>query len=266
MPVSSSSNLLLLSMSAFHFPYIYSYIPQMHTWWRPSPSAPRANKAKPKKVRFAYKNLFYSPRHTVSSPTPIPTPITPPSTGYGLPGPSPYVVSYAPQNTTTSVPHAVHIYTHPMLDSSSITYDLMDHPSTILTRNNYSLSVRTLRERATTPPLSYLTITSIHLPWTIKVYASNGSYVTLEDVFDSIYRNLRTNITSAEFNLFSNQDDQRRATRAYEKRYRRLRNTRAYDEEKRGGMKRVDFLMGHTKYLGLSNSSRHPDEWQLRIA
>ena len=239
----------------------------MHTWWRPSSSAP--NQSKPKKVRFAYKNFFYSPRHTPSSPsppTPVLTPITPPSTGYGLPGPSPYVVSYAPQNPATTLPYAGHVYTHPMLDSSSITYDLLEHPSTILTRNNYSLSVRTFREPATTPPLSFLTITSIHLPWTIKVYASNAVYVTLEDIFDSIYRNLRTNITSAEFNLFSNQDDQRRATRAYEKRYRRLRNTRAYDEEKRGGMKRVDFLMGHTKFLGLSNTSRHPDEFQLRIA
>ena len=235
----------------------------MHTWWRPS-TAP--TQTKPKKVRFAYKNLFYSPRHAVSSPSPEPTPITPPSTGYGLPGPSPYVLSYAPHNPTTSVPYAGPVYAHPLLDSSSITFDLMEHPSTILTRNNYSLSVRTLREPATTPPLSFLTITSIHLPWVIKVYASNALYVTLEDIFDSIYRNLRTNITSAEFNLFSKQEDQRRATRAYEKRYRRHRNTRAYEEEKRGGMKRVDFLMGHTKFLGLSNSSRHPDEWQLRIA
>ena len=251
-------------MFVFHFPYIYSHIPQMHTWWRPS-TAP--SQTKPKKVRFAYKNLFYSPRHTVSSPSPpAPAPITPPSTGYGLPGPSPYVLSYAPQNQTTSVPYAGLVYVHPLLDSSSVTYDLMEHPSTILTRNNYSLSVRTFREPATTPPLSFLTITSIHLPWIIKVYASNALYVTLEDVFDSIYRNLRTNITSAEFNLFSKQDDQRRATRAYEKRYRRHRNTRAYEEEKRGGMKRVDFLMGHTKFLRLSNSSRHPDELQLRVA
>ena len=35
-------------------------------------------------------------------------------------------------------------------------------------------------------------------------------------------------------------------------------------KEKRGGMKRVDFLMGHTKFLGLSINSSC--EWQLRIA
>ena len=35
-----------------------------------------------------------------------------------------------------------------------------------------------------------------------------------------------------------------------EQRYRRHRSSQAYDLEKRGGMKRVDFLMGKTKFLG----------------
>jgi len=237
----------------------------MPVWSQPIPAPSQATK--PRQVRFAYKNIFYSPQNPVSSFPAALTPITPPSTGYGLPGPSPYPLSYPPQNQPVmSVQYADPVHAHPLVDRSVVTYDLMEHPSTITTHNNYSLSTRTLREHATTPPLPFLTITSIHLPWTIKVYASNGVYVTLEDIFDSIYRTLRTNITSAEFNMFSTQDDQRRATRAYEKRYRRLRNTRAYEEEKRGGMKRVDFLMGHTKFLGISNSSRRSDEWQLRVA
>ena len=32
-------------------------------------------------------------------------------------------------------------------------------------------------------------------------------------------------------------------------------NLNAYEEEKGGGMKRVDFLMGYTNFPGLSNSS-----------
>ena len=238
----------------------------MPIWSRPA-TAPA--QTKPKIVRFAYKNFFYSPQIPISSFPPAPPPsqalITPPPTGYGLPGPSPYTLPYPPHKTATSVKHSGPVRAHPLLDTSAVTYDLMDHPSTITTHNNYSLSTRTLHEQATTPPLSFLTISSIHLPWTIKVYASNGSYVTIEDVFDSIYRTLRTNITSAEFNMFSTQNDQRRATRAYEQRYRRLRNNKAYENEKRGGMKRVDFLMGHTKFLGISNNSHRPDEWQLRI-
>ena len=233
----------------------------MHAWFRPTPAP---SKTKPKKVRFAYQNFFYSPRHPVSS---LPSaPITPPSTGYGVPGPSPYTLPYHHRNHSMPALQASHVRLHPLLDTSAVIYDLIEHPSTILTHNNYSLSVRTLREPATTPPLPFITITSIHLPWVTKVYASNGAYVTLEDVFDSIYRNLRTNITAAEFNLFQRHEDQRRATRAYEKRYRRLYNTRAYETEKRGGMKRIDFFMGHTKFLGLFNSSHRPDEWQLRVA
>jgi len=141
----------------------------------------------------------------------------------------------------------------------------MEYPSTIKTPNHHSLSTRTFRESATTPPLPSLTIHSIRLPWIIKVYA-NGPYVTLEDVFVSIYRSLRKNITSDEFNMLPSQDDQRRATRAYEERYRRLHDARSYEDEKRGGMKRVDFLMGHTKFLGISNSSSRQDAWELRVA
>jgi hypothetical protein len=219
-------------------------------------------------VRFAFKNFFYSPRNPVSSlpNPPAPTPITPPSTGYGLPGPSLSGFNYPPPQATTSGDYVGPVRVHPLLEASAVTYDLMEHPSTTLTGENYSLSVRTLREAATTPPLPFLTITSTHLPWIIKVYSSNGQFVTLEDVFDSIYRSLRRNITSGEFNFFSPQEDQRRATRAYEKRYRRFRNSRAYEEEKRSGMKRVDFLMAHTKFLGIINNSRRPDEWQLRVA
>jgi hypothetical protein len=222
-----------------------------HQRLMPARPLPARTQTHPKTVRFAYKNFFYSPQNPVAT---SPAHIPPPSIGYGLPHALPY-----PPSTTS-------VHAHPLLDASAITYDVMEHPSTITTLNNYSLSTRTLREQATTPPLPFLRITSIHLPWSIKVYASNGLFVTLEDVFDSIYRTLRTNITNAEFNMFSTQDDQRRATRAYEKRYRRLRNTRAYEEEKRGGMKRVDFLMNHTRFLSISNSSRLPDEWQLRVA
>ena len=222
---------------------------------------------KPKTVRFAYKNLFYSPRklYPSSAPSPSLALVTPP-TGYGLPGPSPYTLPNLPRRTTTFVQYPDFVRAHSLLDISAVIYDMAEHPSTITTHNNYSLSPQTLREQATIPPLPFLSITSIHLPWTIKVYASNGLYVTIEDVFYSIYHTLRTNITIAEFNLLSKQNDQRRAARAYEKRYRRLRNNKAYENEKRGGMKRVDFLMGHTKFIGISNTSYRPDEWQLRIA
>ena len=56
------------------------------------------------------------------------------------------------------------------------------------------------------------------LPWTIHVRASNGSYVTLDDLFDAIYHSLRTNITTNEF-ISLHQTDQKRAKKGYFYRY-----------------------------------------------
>jgi hypothetical protein len=146
-----------------------------------------------------------------------------------------------------------------------VPWDMVEKPST-MTLNNYPLSSRLLLEQATSPSLPAFSIKSIHLPWTINVRASNRSYVTLEDLFESIYRSLRTNITTNEFILLPHQKDQARATRAYEKRYRRFRNNSAHDEEKRGGMKRVDFLMGRTRFHSISNTGHRSDEWRLNAS
>ena len=223
---------------------------------------------KQKQVRFAYKNTFHSP------PTPALTfassiqssagLITPPQISHGLPGPSPYTISYVPQFPAKPPHYVGPLRLHPLLESAAVNWDLMENPSTI-TLDNYLLPSRLLVEQATTPPLPALSIISIHLPWTINVHASNGSYVTLKDFFDSVYRSLRTNITTNDFNLLPNQKDQRRATRAYEKRYRRFRSILAHDEEKRNGMKRVDFLMGHTRFHSISNTGRRSDEWRLNV-
>ena len=204
---------------------------------------------KEKQVRFAYNlHTFHSPgipERSLSTPT---SPIN------RFPGPYPYAFSYA-----SSVPRP-----HPLLEVSAVRWDMMENSSTI-TRNKHFLPGRALHEPATTPPLSLLFISSIHLPWIINVYASNGSYVSVGDVFHSIYRSLRTNITTTEFNLFPRRKDQVRATRAYEQRYRRFRNTYGNDNEKRCGMKRIDFLMNHTRFHGISKTGHHPGEWQLNV-
>jgi hypothetical protein len=153
---------------------------------------------------------------------------------------------------------------HPYLDAYAVTWDLRDHQSAV-SHNHHSVSSRTF-EVATYPSLPFLSITSHHLPWAIEVHASNNSFVTVGDVLSSIYHSLRTNITSAEFDTLLSPHDQRRATHAYEERYRRQLSARIHEEEKRGGMKRVDVLMGHTQFLGISSSGRRLEEWQLHVA
>ena len=70
----------------------------------------------------------------------------------------------------------------PMLDLSPITYDLMERPSTILTRNNYSLSVRTPCEPAITPPRynsgSVIVEKSNSLLWRLRTFVMDRNDVT----------------------------------------------------------------------------------------
>ena len=175
-----------------------------------------------------------------------------------LPGAIPFVPFIGPsQYARPALPHRY-------LDVSAVTWDMRDHQSAA-SRNYHPVSSQKLFEPATSPALPFLHITSQHLPWSIEVHAPNNSFVTVGDVLSSVYHSLRTNITPTEFITLLSANDQRRATHAYEDRYRRERSARIYEEEKRGGMKRIDFLMGHTQFLGISNSGHRPEEWQLHI-
>ncbi|KDR65696.1 hypothetical protein GALMADRAFT_27435, partial [Galerina marginata CBS 339.88] len=113
------------------------------------------------------------------------------------------------------------------------------------------ISVQTLAEPATSPPLGFMAVTIENLPWTVKIYATYKTYIVLGDVFQAVYQSLRTNITRSELDSVS-QAEQSRVSRAYMHRYRRQRSRRAYDAEKYGGIKHIDFLLGHSSFLGIS--------------
>jgi hypothetical protein len=240
-----------------------------------------------KLVRFAYQTEVFPPPSTLGVPplshsvstapssSALLTPITAP---YPLPygyAPSkgkgkgsripPHVpISYMPppRVPSSSSRYAGQALVHPYLSMDGISWDLRDHPSMVI-RNGHGLSSRALSESAFEPRLAYVSITSPHLPWSFKIHASNGRYVTLGDVFGTLYHNLRVNITEPEFNSLA---DKRKPTQAYEERYSRLRSRRAYEEEKRGGMKRVDLFKRHTRFLTLVNGGRRPEEWLLKVS
>ncbi|KAJ7863063.1 hypothetical protein B0H14DRAFT_2739153 [Mycena olivaceomarginata] len=105
-----------------------------------------------------------------------------------------------------------------------------------------------------------------HLPWNIPVPASNRRYVSVGDILSAIYRTLRVNATPAEFNALGTEKLMRRASTACTRRCERLRGHSGYSQEKREGVKRVDFLMGYTTFQGIAPTSGAPDVWQLTIS
>ena len=120
---------------------------------------------------FTCPDCQTDPSRVTSLPPSAPTPITPPSES---PGKKSNTVRFGSQNTFYEPPHPAgsslpapgltptmankgSFHVHPLLDKSAVTYDLIEHPFTIVTRNNFSLSLRTVCEPATTPPLLFRT-------------------------------------------------------------------------------------------------------------
>ncbi|KAF5320750.1 hypothetical protein D9619_000006 [Psilocybe cf. subviscida] len=245
----------------------------------------RSKSLLPKIVRFAYKDSMYTiPANPPRAPQPANSDDTPPTRTYALP-PTPArpsrrgsLPAYTSHNNSYreyySPPHNnnhIYVLAHRYLSLNGIAWDVRDPPTTI-TRSGHAISGRALYEPACGPAQSFMRITlttsaGAQLPWSVKVYASpDTGFVTLEDVVLAVHAALRVNITASNYSLLRGKDDQTRAVRAYEDRYRRLRSERAYQEEKRAGMKRVDFLMGRIRWIGLEqNKGLGADEWILRL-
>ncbi|KAJ7838098.1 hypothetical protein B0H14DRAFT_2790072 [Mycena olivaceomarginata] len=204
-------------------------------------------------VRFSAENAFYSPSpqlsRSTSSATSSSGPFTPPTLPYAsLPGPTPYKPhrSYTDVSASTARAHNLVAFA----DSPLLNFDLTVHPSAITTHFQGVASAGFL-EPAVYPPQRTISITTPHLPWTIT--ASNGRFITVSDALNELYRLLRTNKLA------------RRVTEAYTHRYMRFLGHHGYAEEKKQGVKRVDFLMGCTKFQGLSPTGA-ADVWRVHVS
>ncbi|EPQ50883.1 hypothetical protein GLOTRDRAFT_49760 [Gloeophyllum trabeum ATCC 11539] len=119
---------------------------------------------------------------------------------------------------------------------------------------------------ATYPPSTDLTLSSERLPWTIWVKSNVHETVHVADVLRCIYRSLQTPVTDEEFAAL----DAGRSFHvhaAYRARCHRCQTPKEYEEEKKVGVRRIDFLMGRHMFAGLSASlrDRASGTWILHI-
>ena len=122
---------------------------------------------------------------------------------------------------------------------------------------------------ATTPTLPTLSINCPMLPWTITVNAgadpnsrprgAPAAFVTIGDVLVAIHNNVRLAVVQAEFDTFLSPDQKYWV--GVDFRIRCGGNQSEYSK----GLRRMDFLGGRRKFLGLSSSSRGPDMWTLNL-
>ncbi|KAJ7089632.1 hypothetical protein C8R44DRAFT_835990 [Mycena epipterygia] len=104
------------------------------------------------------------------------------------------------------------------------------------------------------PPLPSLTIRCRHIAWPIVVSPSHAAgFVSVLDVFTSVYTSLRLAVLRAEYDTLPSGDARQSVDDAY--------FTRSLK-----GVKHVDFLTGKTRFLGLSGPLEAPHVWELNVS
>lgn len=215
-------------------------------------------------VHFADSNIVYSPPAT---PSPTVSEASLPSS-YGPQTPSPDVQggSSLPTAPACALPRV-----NPIIRFSPnlpIIYDLSVPPSFIRSHEDRPLTTSVLAEAATTAHPASLKLISHHLPWTLVVVPIHSSphpdpFVTVADILKTLYTALRLPVTPAEYDALPSIEAKFRVVAAYEDRCRQAGG--AYDEEKRKGVKRIDFLMGRNRFAGLSAIPAQGDTWLLHV-
>ncbi|KAH7920074.1 hypothetical protein BV22DRAFT_1021899 [Leucogyrophana mollusca] len=214
-----------------------------------------------KHVRFNEENIFYSPAPATPSPSHSDCSL-PSSSGPRTP----------PQKVYSPLPTGP-VVIHPLLAFDPrippINYDVSFPPNTLspnIRSSPSALPPHVLAEPATNPPMATLTLINDVLPWTLTVQANSSSYVAVIDVLDAVYRFLRLTVSKPEYKALPSQEAKDLVSVAFSKRCHRAPTAETYEDEKQKGVKRVDFLVGHHKFMGLSSTKRGPDVWVLNLS
>lgn len=125
-------------------------------------------------------------------------------------------------------------------------YDLRNEPLTLLFRELERPPVADDMDHSVTyPPTQYMRLYHSKLPWYIDIRANGASYISLADFFQQLYVALNSAVSKADFyNNELDDEDREVLTRVYFDRC-------TTPEEKREGVKRVDFLRGKSEWMGL---------------
>ncbi|THU99550.1 hypothetical protein K435DRAFT_776938 [Dendrothele bispora CBS 962.96] len=151
-------------------------------------------------------------------------------------------------------------YHHP-----AVYYDLSLHPSTVERYHAPNI----LSESATDPPMPSLIVTCPFLNWELFITPSMDSrrtYVSVSDVFHSLYSGLRKAVHPVEYEGIPSLDVKNLVDQAYFNRCKLIGDYYAQVEEHKKGVKRVDFLMGRSRFLGLSSRRGDSRIWELNVS
>lgn len=211
-----------------------------------------------KHVTFAETNIMYSPPPPCT-PSPTFSDCSLPSSTGPITPPSPFFTASAlPKGSV--LPNSLLAFDRGL---PTIIFDLsMTKPAVTNTRSPILLTTAQLSDPAVLPPTKVLQIVS-NLPWTLTITAQSHAYVTVLDVLTQLYSLLRLPVSRVEYEK-EKAATQAEISRAFHARIERDPRTHVAEREK--GLKRIDFLQGRNRFLGLSSTSHGPHVWALNLA
>ncbi|KAF6745527.1 hypothetical protein DFP72DRAFT_49804 [Ephemerocybe angulata] len=233
-----------------------------------------------KRVHFSSTNRVYSP--VPGTPSPSASTSSLPSSP-DLPTPPPELdIDDPSQYPRSPYPHNLnfdHLFPEFEVDKemhvhACLAYDPFSQPAVAHdlsvpiahVREQYPLF--SLQEPATQPPLqSLIVICPDFLPWDIHIKSSAvhpDAYVSVDDVVTTIYKELRLPVHHIEYQGLG--PDKYAVDAAYFARLSRIENQQQRDQEASKGVKRVDFLRGRNRFLGLCVTPRGNDVWELNVS
>ncbi|KAJ7499241.1 hypothetical protein FB451DRAFT_1204772 [Mycena latifolia] len=210
---------------------------------------------------------YPSPTYTMSSLSASPPLMTPPPFSH-----SRSLYACAPLPPLNGMPGSIHDVLSGARGRHMLAFDVSYDPAYTVSASS-GLSPRVLAEPATTPPLPCVTISCDLFPWRVAIYPSSskpGAYVTVADVLNGIYRDLRHRLRKEELATMS--ASQPFMASVHQTFYHRCNmlaravDPAAADSEARKGIRRIDFLLGKHTFCGLLPTSETPDVWKLVVS
>ncbi|KAJ3569807.1 hypothetical protein NP233_g4805 [Leucocoprinus birnbaumii] len=212
--------------------------------------------------------------HDSHSPASTNSLLTPPDYSTPLPSSSSHKQHLMPPlQRSHSTYHSSSLRLHPLLEDTSspeLIYDVRLPPTQVGSKRRV-ITPEEFSDPATSPRTSSMTIFHKYLPWSIQVEPSGYSrsrgmhFVTVWDVLNAIHSSLRATISQRDYeSLGKGSKHQSRVTKAYERRYGlQQRGSSSYQAEKMGGLRRVDYLVGFVKFMGLTPYKVEKGEYML---
>ncbi|KAF8164074.1 hypothetical protein BJ912DRAFT_1068595 [Pholiota molesta] len=234
-----------------------------------------------RRVHFAPTNRIYSPGSATPSPT-FTVSSLPSSSSPDLLTPPPEeeddyfhaVYPRTPYSTNMDLypeaiipkPRQIHfLLAYSPHSEPAFHYDLVHPP----TNGDGQYPIHAFSEYATSPPMNSIIVTHPLLKFDIEVTPppdSSNKFITVADVLVSIYRNLRLSIHPVEYAELPDGERREGVDAAYYVRCGTVRDPEERATEERKGIKKIDLLMGCTRFMGLSGTLSGPEVWELNLA